>query len=126
MKSRAGIINGIGQDWEVVEIDVDAPKAGEVIVEWKAAGLCHSDEHLVTGDMVPPEEAWPLMGITNFFPMIGGHEGAGIIAEVGPGVTSVAVRTGLAGSVMSSTATPVGVALSVAVAALPGNSSVVS
>jgi len=91
MKSRAGIIGGVGQDWEVVEIDVDAPKAGEVIVEWKAAGLCHSDEHLVTGDMVPPEEAWPLMGITNFFPMIGGHEGAGVIAEVGPGVSSVAV-----------------------------------
>ena len=54
MKSRAGIIGGVGQDWEVVDIEVDAPKAGEVIVEWKAAGLCHSDEHLVTGDMVPP------------------------------------------------------------------------
>jgi NDMA-dependent alcohol dehydrogenase len=91
MKSRAGIIGGVGQDWEVVDIEVDAPKAGEVIVEWKAAGLCHSDEHLVTGDMVPPEEAWPLMGITNFFPMIGGHEGAGIIAEIGPGVSSVKV-----------------------------------
>src|SRR6188474_1676158 len=91
MKSRAGIISGIGQEWEVVDLEVDAPKVGEVIVEWKAAGLCHSDEHLVTGDMVPPEEAWPLMGITNFFPMIGGHEGAGIIAEVGPGVSSVAV-----------------------------------
>ncbi len=91
MKSRAGIIGGVGQDWEVVDIEVDAPKAGEVIVEWKAAGLCHSDEHLVTGDMVPPEEAWPLMGITNFFPMIGGHEGAGIVAEVGPGVSSVSV-----------------------------------
>ena len=91
MKSRAGIISGIGQDWEVVDVEVDPPKAGEVIVEWKAAGLCHSDEHLVTGDMVPPEEMWPLMGIESFFPMIGGHEGAGIIADVGPGVSSVAV-----------------------------------
>jgi len=91
MKSRAGVIRGIDQAWDVVDVEVDAPKAGEVLVEWKAAGLCHSDEHLVTGDMVPPEEAWPLMGIESFFPMIGGHEGAGIIAEVGPGVSSVQV-----------------------------------
>jgi NDMA-dependent alcohol dehydrogenase len=85
------VIRGIDQAWDVVDVEVDAPKAGEVLVEWKAAGLCHSDEHLVTGDMVPPEEAWPLMGIESFFPMIGGHEGAGIIAEVGPGVSSVQV-----------------------------------
>ena len=85
MKSKAGILTGVGNAWEVVDIEVDAPKAGEVLVEWKAAGLCHSDEHLVTGDMVPPDEAWPLMGITDFFPIIGGHEGAGIVAEVGPG-----------------------------------------
>ncbi len=91
MKSRAAMLHGVGHDWSIEEIEVDAPKVGEVIVEWKAAGLCHSDEHLVTGDMVPPEEFWPLMGIDNMFPMIGGHEGAGVIAEVGPGVTSVAV-----------------------------------
>src|SRR5690349_10196565 len=89
MKSKAGVLTGVGNAWEVVDIEVDAPKAGEVLVEWKAAGLCHSDEHLVTGDMVPPAEAWPLMGITDFFPIIGGHEGAGVVAEVGPGVTSV-------------------------------------
>jgi Zn-dependent alcohol dehydrogenase len=63
MKSRAALLHAVGRDWQVEEIEVDAPKAGEVVVEWKAAGLCHSDEHLVTGDMVPPEEAWPLMGI---------------------------------------------------------------
>jgi S-(hydroxymethyl)glutathione dehydrogenase/alcohol dehydrogenase len=91
MKSKAAVLHGIGQDWQIEEIEVDAPKAGEVLVQWKAAGLCHSDEHLVTGDMVPPEEAWELMGIESFFPIIGGHEGAGVIAEVGPGVTSVAV-----------------------------------
>jgi S-(hydroxymethyl)glutathione dehydrogenase/alcohol dehydrogenase len=91
MRSKAAVLHGTHQEWQIEEIEVDAPKAGEVIVEWKAAGLCHSDEHLVTGDMVPPEEAWPLMGIDSMWPAIGGHEGAGVIAEVGPGVTSVAV-----------------------------------
>jgi len=90
MKSRAAVLHGTDQEWQIEEIEVDAPKAGEVIVEWKAAGLCHSDEHLVTGDMVPPQEAWPLMGIDDLWPMIGGHEGAGVIVEVGPGVTDVA------------------------------------
>ena len=91
MKSRAAVLHGIGQEWQVEEIEVDAPKAGEVLVEWKAAGLCHSDEHMVTGDMVPPREAWPLMGVDDLWPVVGGHEGAGVVAEVGPGVTSVAV-----------------------------------
>ena len=91
MKSRAAVLHGINQEWQIEEIEVDAPKAGEVIVEWKAAGLCHSDEHMVTGDLVPPEEAWEMMGIESMWPAIGGHEGAGVIAEVGPGVTSVAV-----------------------------------
>ena len=91
MKSRAAVLHGINQEWQIEEIEVDEPKAGEVIVEWKAAGLCHSDEHLVTGDLVPPEEAWEMMGIESMWPAIGGHEGAGVIAEVGPGVTSVAV-----------------------------------
>src|SRR4051794_20968832 len=91
MKSRAAVLWGINQDWKIEEIDIDPPKAGEVLVNWKAAGMCHSDEHLVAGDMVPPKEVWPLMGIEDFFPMIGGHEGAGVVVEVGPGVTSVAV-----------------------------------
>ncbi len=92
MKCKAAVLHGVGQDWQVEEIEVDPPKAGEVLVQWKAAGLCHSDEHIITGDMVPPEEAWDLMGITDgFFPIVGGHEGAGVVAEVGPGVTSVAV-----------------------------------
>jgi NDMA-dependent alcohol dehydrogenase len=91
MKSKAAVIWGLNQEWKIEEIDVDPPKAGEVLVHWVAAGMCHSDEHLVTGDMVPPEEYWPLMGIESFFPIIGGHEGAGVVMEVGPGVTSVAV-----------------------------------
>ena len=90
MKSRAALLHGIGQEWQIQEIEVDEPKAGEVVVEWKAAGLCHSDEHMVTGDMVPPAEAMEAMGI-DMWPLLGGHEGAGIVADVGPGVTSVAV-----------------------------------
>jgi S-(hydroxymethyl)glutathione dehydrogenase/alcohol dehydrogenase len=91
MKSKASIIHGLNQEWSVEEIDVQAPKQNEVIVHWRAAGMCHSDEHLVTGDMVPPQEYWELMGIKDFFPMIGGHEGAGVVVEVGPGVTDLAV-----------------------------------
>ncbi len=88
MKSRAAVLRGIGQPWVVEEIQVDQPLAGEVLVNWKVAGMCHSDEHFVTGDMVPPAEFLTAMGI-NFFPIIGGHEGAGVVLEVGAGVTSV-------------------------------------
>ncbi len=90
MKCRAAIVRGTDQPWEVTEVEVDPPKAGEVVVRWAAAGMCHSDEHIVTGDMVPPEEAWEMMGIESFFPIIGGHEGSGVIEQVGAGVSSVA------------------------------------
>jgi S-(hydroxymethyl)glutathione dehydrogenase/alcohol dehydrogenase len=89
MKARAAVLWGLHQDWQVQEIDVDPPKAGEVLVQWKAAGMCHSDEHVVTGDLVPPDEALQAMGVDSFWPCVGGHEGAGIVVDVGPGVTSV-------------------------------------
>ena len=57
MKCNAAIIHGAGQDWKIEEIEVDSPKVGEVLVKWTHAGLCHSDEHLVTGDFVPDEAA---------------------------------------------------------------------
>jgi len=57
MKCRAGVIHGVGQEWAAEAIEVDPPKSGEVLVRWVNAGLCHSDEHLVTGDLVPPPEA---------------------------------------------------------------------
>ncbi|MEO6158977.1 MAG: alcohol dehydrogenase catalytic domain-containing protein, partial [Ilumatobacteraceae bacterium] len=91
MKSRAAVLHGTEQPWSIEEVDVEAPKVDEVLVHWKAAGLCHSDEHFVTGDMVPNAEMLAMMGVTSFFPMIGGHEGAGIVMEVGPGVRSVKV-----------------------------------
>lgn len=75
MKTRGAILRGVGEPWEVVELDLDPPKAGEVLIKYVASGLCHSDEHLRHGDIVPR------------FPIVGGHEGAGIIEEVGPGVT---------------------------------------
>jgi NDMA-dependent alcohol dehydrogenase len=90
-KARAAVLWGTDEPWKVQEIDVDDPKEGEVLVRWKAAGLCHSDEHLVTGDMVPSREVLDAMGVDSFFPIIGGHEGAGVIEAVGPGVRSVAV-----------------------------------
>jgi len=89
MKTRAAVLWGLHQDWKVEEIELDPPKTGEILVKWEAAGLCHSDEHLVTGDMVVPEEIREAAGLPPSFPIIGGHEGAGVVLEVGPGVTTL-------------------------------------
>jgi NDMA-dependent alcohol dehydrogenase len=89
MKTRAAILWGVGQDWSVEEIELDPPKQGEVLVEMKAAGLCHSDEHMVTGDMVVSEELRTMFELPETFPLVGGHEGAGIVTEVGPGVSTL-------------------------------------
>jgi len=80
MKSRAAVAFEAGKDLEIVEIDVEGPKAGEVLVEIKATGICHTDAFTLSGD--DPEGA---------FPAILGHEGAGIVREVGAGVTSLEV-----------------------------------
>jgi S-(hydroxymethyl)glutathione dehydrogenase/alcohol dehydrogenase len=80
MKTKAAILWERGTPWSVEEIELDPPKAGEVLVKMVASGMCHSDEHLVTGD---------LAGATPEPPLIGGHEGAGIVMEVGPGVFSL-------------------------------------
>ncbi|MBA3289544.1 MAG: NDMA-dependent alcohol dehydrogenase [Acidimicrobiia bacterium] len=74
MKTKAAILWEINAPWSVEEIELDPPGPGEVLVELAASGLCHSDEHLVTGDL--PFE----------LPIIGGHEGAGIVKEVGADV----------------------------------------
>jgi len=81
MKTRAAILREQNQPWSVEEIELDPPKAGEVLVKMVASGICHSDEHLVTGHF---GFAAPTP------PIIGGHEGSGIVQEVGDGVTSVA------------------------------------
>jgi NDMA-dependent alcohol dehydrogenase len=90
MKTHAAVLWGTHQDWKIEEIDLDPPKAGEVLVKWEAAGLCHSDEHLVTGDMVVPDEVRVARSQPDMFPTIGGHEGAGVVLDVGPAVTLVA------------------------------------
>jgi S-(hydroxymethyl)glutathione dehydrogenase/alcohol dehydrogenase len=75
LKTKAAILWETNQPWSVEEIELDPPKAGEVLVKIAASGMCHSDEHLVTGDL--PFE----------LPIIGGHEGAGVVEEVGEGVS---------------------------------------
>ncbi len=72
--------------WSVEEIELDPPRVGEVLIKLASSGLCHSDEHLVTGDLAPEPEAAARMGLERY-PVIGGHEGAGEVVEVGPGVT---------------------------------------
>ncbi|AFM16190.1 oxidoreductase, Rxyl_3153 family [Mycolicibacterium chubuense NBB4] len=94
MKCRGAVLRGVGADWEVAEITLDPPREGEVLVKMRSAGLCHSDEHFVTGDMVPTPELAAIfesMGtpFPELFPLLGGHEGAGVVEEVGPGVRSV-------------------------------------
>jgi NDMA-dependent alcohol dehydrogenase len=75
VKTKAAVLWEVQKPWSVEEIELDAPKEGEVLVKIAASGMCHSDEHLWTGDL--PFE----------LPLIGGHEGAGVVEEVGPGVT---------------------------------------
>ena len=80
MKSRAAVAFEAGKPLEIVEVDLEGPKAGEVLVEIKATGICHTDAFTLSGD--DPEGA---------FPAILGHEGAGIVVEIGPGVSSLKV-----------------------------------
>jgi NDMA-dependent alcohol dehydrogenase len=87
MKSRAAILHDVGGPWSVEEFKLDAPRAGEVLVQMAAAGLCHSDDHILKGDMAAPNEVLRAMGLPTMFPTIGGHEGSGIVREVGDGVT---------------------------------------
>jgi S-(hydroxymethyl)glutathione dehydrogenase/alcohol dehydrogenase len=91
MKIRAAVLWGVGEAWKIEDIDIGEPAPGEVLVKWRAAGLCHSEEHFVTGDFVLPEEIRRQHGMPSPFPMIGGHEGAGEVIGVGAGVSTVSV-----------------------------------
>lgn len=75
MKTKGALIWEFNQPWSVEEIEIGDPRKDEVKIQMEAAGMCRSDHHLVTGDI-------PMAG----FPVLGGHEGAGIVTEVGPGV----------------------------------------
>src|SRR5580698_9531332 len=87
---RAAVCTGLNEPWKTEEIELDPPKAREVRVKMVWSGMCHSDEHLRTGDISAPPEVLELMGLTSMFPVVGGHEGSGIVTEVGPNVTQVA------------------------------------
>ncbi len=91
MKTRAAVLWGHNEEWKIEEVELGDPAPGEVIVKTAFAGMCHSDEHLVTGDISVPDEVLEMIGAPHFFPMIGGHEGSGTVHQVGEGVTSVAV-----------------------------------
>jgi S-(hydroxymethyl)glutathione dehydrogenase/alcohol dehydrogenase len=88
MDARAAVLWDTHQPWQIEEITLDDPGPNEVLVELTASGLCHSDEHLVTGDMKMPAEMNELLGFPQY-PIIGGHEGAGTVLEVGKNVQSV-------------------------------------
>ena len=78
MKTEAAIAWGAGRPWTVETIDLDPPQRDEVLVRLVASGLCHSDEHVRSGDLPAG------------YPIVGGHEGAGVVEEVGPGVEHLA------------------------------------
>ncbi|MYF01149.1 MAG: S-(hydroxymethyl)glutathione dehydrogenase/class III alcohol dehydrogenase [Gammaproteobacteria bacterium] len=78
MKTKAAVAFAAGEPLEICEVDLEGPKAGEVMVELKATGICHTDAFTLSGE--DPEGA---------FPAILGHEGAGVVVEVGEGVKSV-------------------------------------
>ncbi|MDA8039281.1 MAG: NDMA-dependent alcohol dehydrogenase [Actinomycetota bacterium] len=77
MEGRAAVLWGLGEDWQVEEVELDDPEPDEALVKMVAAGLCHSDEHIRTGDI-------PIA-----LPAVGGHEGSGIVEKVGSRVTSL-------------------------------------
>lgn len=73
MKARAAIIRQAPGTWEIAELDLDEPRQDELVIKMVATGLCHSDEHVAQGDLP-----------ARFYPAVGGHEGAGIVHQVGP------------------------------------------
>jgi S-(hydroxymethyl)glutathione dehydrogenase/alcohol dehydrogenase len=80
VKTKGALIREFNQPWTIEEIEIGDPAKNEVKIQMEASGMCHSDHHLVTGGI-------PMFG----FPVLGGHEGAGIVTEIGEGVESVAV-----------------------------------
>jgi S-(hydroxymethyl)glutathione dehydrogenase / alcohol dehydrogenase len=78
LKTKGAICWGPGEPWTIEELDMGEPVAGEVRIRLASSGMCHSDEHLRAGDAPCP------------YPLLGGHEGAGVVEAVGPGVTSLA------------------------------------
>jgi S-(hydroxymethyl)glutathione dehydrogenase / alcohol dehydrogenase len=91
MKTKGALAWEFNQPWSVEEIEIGDPRKGEVKVALEVAGMCHSDHHIVTGDI-------PVLG----FPVLGGHEGAGVVVEVGDGVDDLAPGDHVAASFIPS------------------------
>jgi NDMA-dependent alcohol dehydrogenase len=89
MKVRAALATGVNEPWVTETIDIDEPHPYEVKVKMAFAGMCHSDEHARTGDMGAPAEVLQMLGAPSMFPLVGGHEGSGIVESVGEGVTDL-------------------------------------
>src|SRR5262249_57352527 len=77
MKAKAAVLFEVGKRLELCDVEVAAPQAGEVLIRMAAGGVCHSDLHAMTGHLVAS------------LPAILGHAAAGVVADVGPGVTSL-------------------------------------
>ncbi|MGH9101803.1 MAG: alcohol dehydrogenase catalytic domain-containing protein, partial [Acidimicrobiales bacterium] len=78
MKTQAAVLRAPGGRWEVTELDLDEPREHEVLIRFMASGLCHSDEHIREGG-----------GSHIRLPLVGGHEGSGVVERTGPSVTRV-------------------------------------
>jgi NDMA-dependent alcohol dehydrogenase len=105
MTTRAVVCTGLHEPWKTEEIEIDAPGTREVRVKMVYAGMCHSDEHLRTGDIGAPPEVLESIGVPSMFPVVGGHEGSGVVTEVGESVTQVAVGDHVAVSFIPSCGT---------------------
>ena len=88
MRTRAAVLYAPHTEYKIEEIELDEPKANEVLVRFVASGMCHSDEHMVTGDMAMDPAIIEMLGWQQY-PIILGHEGGGIVEKVGPGVTEL-------------------------------------
>ncbi len=80
MKTKGALLRELNKPWQIEEIEIGDPKAHEIKIRMEAAGMCHSDHHLMTGGI-------PMAG----FPILGGHEGSGVVEEIGEGVTDFEV-----------------------------------
>lgn len=81
MKAKAAVVNEFNEKLEVKEVTISKPGLGEILVKMEACGVCHTDLHAAQGD-------WP---VKPKLPVIPGHEGVGIVEEIGEGVTSIKV-----------------------------------
>ena len=105
MTTRAVVCSGLNEPWKTEEVEIDPPGNREVRVKMVYAGMCHSDEHLRTGDISASPEVLEAIGVPSMFPVVGGHEGSGIVTEVGTNVTQVALGDHVAVSFIPSCGT---------------------